>query len=162
MSHADESTRWNPAGRRDRPGVENLKRAMANLSLVERQVRGIARAFADTPAGQSLPAEVEGPLSRLLTHVAGELGAWAAEATAGTAKPETRDDAGLYQDALSAVRTFPLSPQLAAIATATAVDAHRISEELRWEPVVPAPRRHGWRALFEAPRPDSCPGRRGA
>ena len=70
VSLAEESTRWNPAGRRDRPAVDNLKRAVADLSLVERQVRGIARALADSPAGQSLPAEVEVPLSRLLTHVA--------------------------------------------------------------------------------------------
>jgi uncharacterized membrane protein YgaE (UPF0421/DUF939 family) len=144
---AEESVRWNPAGRRDRAGVDRLRTAIATLNLVERQVRGIARSLADIPANQPLPTEPRYALARLLDHVAGELGTWVEQATSATSGPEPQDDAELYQGALGAIRAY-LPPQSAAIAAAIAVDAHRISEELRWEPGLPPTRLRGWHALF--------------
>ncbi|HTW08118.1 MAG TPA: aromatic acid exporter family protein [Acidimicrobiales bacterium] len=146
VQRAATAVRWNPAARRDRPAVERLQAAVIVLSLVERPARGMARSLAEAPPAWSMPAEVAEPLAALLELVASELGAWAAQlrptadgedkapaAPAAPAAPTApAGRAGdLAHEVLVAARTPAVSTAAAAIASAVAVDARRIHEELQ-------------------------------
>lgn len=144
--------RWRPAGRRDRPEVEKLLAAAKALNLVERPARGIARALADAPEGWCPPPSLAEPLLQLLLGVAGEVDAWTARATLpeqGGGRGSSGDGtAELYHRALLAARSPEVQPETAAIASAIALDAQRISGELRGDPDVPPPGPFDWRSLF--------------
>ena len=56
--------------------------------------------------------------------------------------------AELYHRALLAARAGEVQPETAAIASAVALDAQRISGELRGDPDVPPPGPFDWRSLF--------------
>lgn len=148
------AARWNPSGRRYGPAISRLAWAMGTLKLIERPVRGIARAFSDArPAGR-FPPDLGAALADLLGSVADQLDAWAAWATTWP-RP---DDSGpvpspgaadAYRRALVASRSPDLDLELAAVAATVAIDAHRISTELpahHQAPPLVGPT--GWRALL--------------
>jgi hypothetical protein len=137
-----------------------LLAATRALNLVERPARGIARALADAPEGWGPPASLAGPLCQLLAGVADELDAWTARAT-GAGPPGGANGAGgdpeeggssgtgeLYHQALLAARDADVDTETAAIASAIALDAQRISAELRAGPDVPPAGPFDWRSLF--------------
>ncbi len=142
VNGAATALRWRPAGRRDRPEAERLLAAAKALNLVERPARGIARALADAPEGWRPPPSLAEPLRQLLVGVADEVDAWTARKTLpeGTAE--------LYHRALLAARAPEVQAETAAIASAIALDAQRISGELRGDPDVPPPGPFDWRSLF--------------
>ncbi len=155
--------RWHPAGRRDRPEVDKLIAATKAATLVERPARGIARALADAPEGWSRPSSLIEPLRQLLLGVADEVGWWTERATSpghgGQTGPGGPDDhegpggrgggtAELYHRALLAARAPEVQPETAAIASAIALDAQRISGELRGDIDAPPPAPFNWRSLF--------------
>ncbi len=144
--------RWHPAGKRDRPAVEVLLAATKALNLVERPARGIARALAVAPEGWSPPASLAEPRRQLLLGVADEVDAWAARATGpdreGTDGPGGAGTAELYRRSLLAARAPEVPAEAAAIASAIALDAQRISGELRGDPDVPPAAPFNWRSLF--------------
>jgi uncharacterized membrane protein YgaE (UPF0421/DUF939 family) len=162
VERSEAATRLNPSGRRDRPAVQTLQAAVGTLTLVERAARGVTRALADASAGWHPPDELGRLLDEMLTTVAGELDAWGAQVTAGPATDDpaapvgshssaratgaTADD--VYHRILVAARAPQVEPETAAIVTSIALDAHRISQELRGalEPARTA--RPSWRALF--------------
>ncbi len=163
VERSEAATRLNPAARRDRPAVQTLQAAVKTLTVVERAARGIARALADAPAGWRPPDGLAKLLSQLLMTVAGELDAWGARVTSetgpgGAASPggvATAADAPggpaveeLYHQVLVATRARDVEPETAAIVTAIALDAHRISQELRGALEPPAATLPSWRALF--------------
>ncbi|MGD1033335.1 MAG: FUSC family protein [Candidatus Dormibacteria bacterium] len=76
VSRAEEACRWNPAGQRGRATAEQLHAAMPVLEMVERQVRGMARAVSEAGPGWSLSPHPSEALARLLVEVAAELRAW--------------------------------------------------------------------------------------
>ena len=76
VSRAEEACRWNPAGQRGRATAEQLHAAIPVLEMVERQVRGMARAVTEAGPGWSLPPHPSEALARLLVEVAAELRAW--------------------------------------------------------------------------------------
>jgi hypothetical protein len=87
--------------------------------------------------------------------VADEVDAWTARATLpgheganGPAGPGGAGTAELYHRALLAARAPEVPPETAAIASAIALDAQRISGELRGDPDVPPPGPFEWRSLF--------------
>jgi hypothetical protein len=163
VERSEAATRLNPAGRRDRPAVHKLHVAVKTLTVVERAARGIARALADAPSGWRPP---DGPgklLSQLLVTVAGELDAWGARVTSetapgGAASPDAVGTAAdvpgglaveeLYHQVLVATRARDVEPETAAIVAAIALDAHRISQELRGALEPPPATLASWRALF--------------
>jgi uncharacterized membrane protein YgaE (UPF0421/DUF939 family) len=160
------AVRWNPAGRRDRSVVDRLVAATKALNLVERPVRGIARTLADAQAGWRPPADLVTPLAQLLVGVADELRSWVTQAVAGGDGPpgpaatgevgagpgggggggRTTDD--LYHRAIIAARRADVVPETAAVASAVALDAQRISSELRESTAEPAAGRFDWRSLL--------------
>ena len=153
--------RWHPAGRRHRPAVERLLAATKALNLVERPARGIARTLADAPPSWSPPSRLAEPLRRLLLAVAAEIDAWTERATttepqgsAGGPEGDGKDGDGdggtdeLYHQALLAARAPEVQPETAAIASAIAIDAQRISGELRGDPDVPPTGPFDWRSLL--------------
>jgi hypothetical protein len=155
--------RWRPAGRRDRPEVDKLIAATKAATLVERPARGIARALADAPEGWSRPSSLIEPLRQLLLGVADEVGWWTERATSPGHGTQTRPDdpggpggpgdrgggtAELYHRALLAARAPEVQPETAAIASAIALDAQRISGELRGDIDAPPPAPFNWRSLF--------------
>lgn len=152
VQHTETAVRWNPRGRRDRAAVERLRGAISALGVVERPVRGIARALADAPEGWCPPIEVARPLNEMLLRVADELEAWAARATSATGQPEdatgTTGVGALYRGVLVATRGAEVAPETAAIVSAIALDARRIREELRGEPEVLPVARFSWQTLF--------------
>jgi uncharacterized membrane protein YgaE (UPF0421/DUF939 family) len=162
VERSEAATRLNPSGRRDRPAVQRLQAAVGTLTLVERAVRGITRALADASAGWHPPDELGRLLDEMLVTVAGELDAWGARVTseptavepAGSAGPSSSAGAAgaaaddLYHHILVAARAREVEPETAAIVTSIALDAHRISQELRGGPEPPAAARRSWRALF--------------
>jgi uncharacterized membrane protein YccC len=154
VSRTATALRWHPAGRRDRPEVEKLVGATKAAILVERPARGIARALADAPEGWSPPPSLAEPLRQLLLGVADEGGAWTARVTSPGHGDQTGPDAPgsgtaeLYHRALLAARAPEVQPETAAIVSAIALDAQRISGELRGDPDVPPPAPFHWRSLF--------------
>ena len=157
--------RWHPAGRRDRPEVERLLAATEVLTLVERPARGIARALADAPKGWRPPPSLTEPLRQLLLGVAAEVDAWAARATLpepgaaggngadGSEGSEASEGSGegtaaLYHRAVVATRAPQVQPETAAIAAAIALDAQRISSDMRGDPDVPPAGPFDWRSLL--------------
>ena len=175
VSRAEEACRWNPAGQRGRAAAERLRAAIPVLEMVERQVRGMARAVTEAGPGWRLPAHPSEALARLLDEVAAELRAWdplgspGGGGAAGTAstpgggaagplstggggagqwRPDGESRDGLYEAALGSLRGSGLTPHAAALVTAIAVDARRIREELSWRPSLETPAR-GWRSLFD-------------
>ncbi len=155
---------WHPAGRRDRPEVEKLLAATKAATLVERPARGIARALADAPQSWSPPPSLAEPLRQLLSGVAEEVDGWTERATSpghGAASPGHGSQTGpgdvggrgggtaeLYHRALLAARAPEVQPETAAIASAIALDAQRISGELRGDIDAPPPAAFDWRSLF--------------
>jgi hypothetical protein len=162
VEHSDAATRLNPTGRRDRPAVQRLQAAVKTLIVVERAARGITRALADAPASWRPPDQLGKLLSDLLVTVAGELGTWAARVTSGTAPGGPPEPVGapgpgvaagasvddLYHRTLVASRAREVEPETAAIVTAIALDAHRISQELVAALDTSAATPPSWRALF--------------
>jgi hypothetical protein len=163
VKRSEAATRLNPAARRDRPAVQTLQAAVGTLTVVERPARGIARALADAPSGWRPPDGLGKLLGQLLVTVAGELDAWGARVTSETAPggPASPDAVGtaadvpggpaveeLYQQVLVATRARDVEPETAAIVAAIALDAHRISQELRGALEAPAATLPSWRALF--------------
>ncbi len=159
VERSEAATRLNPSGRRDRPAVQRLQAAVGTLTLVERAVRGITRALADASAGWHPPDELGRLLDEMLVTVAGELDAWGARVTSEPAAVEpagstsSAEAAGaaaddLYHHILVAARAREVEPETAAIVTSIALDAHRISQELRGGFEPPAAARPSWRALF--------------
>ena len=157
VRRTETATRWNPAGHRDRPAVENLHAALKTLERIERPARGIARALVDAPAGWHLAAGLAQPLAALLSEVAGELDDWAARATSGGAGAAGGTGAAggsqspavsMYRAVLAATWAPQTEPEAAAVASAIALDANRISDELRAEPDIPPPARFGLQTLF--------------
>jgi hypothetical protein len=163
VERSEAATRLNPAAGRDRPAVQRLQTAVRTLTVAERAARGIARALADAPSGWRPPDGLGKLLSQLLGTVAGELDAWGARVTsedaAGGASP--LDAAGstadvsegpaveeLYQQVLVATRARDVEPETAAIVAAIALDAHRISQELRGALKPSTATLPNWRALF--------------
>jgi uncharacterized membrane protein YgaE (UPF0421/DUF939 family) len=155
VERSDAATRLNPAGRRDRPAVQNLLAAVKTLTRIERAARGVTRALADAPVGWHPPDELAKLLNRLLATVAGEIGSWVAAVTSspGTAEPagaagsdSSADD--VYHRILVAARAQAVEPETAAIVTSIALDAHRISQELGGAPDPPTDDGPNWRALF--------------
>jgi hypothetical protein len=147
--------RWHPDGRRGRPAAEKLMGATRAVNLVERPARGIARALADAPPGWSPPPSLAEPLRRLLEGVADEVEAWTARATlpegggpGGEGRRAGSATAELYHQTLVAARAPEVQPETAAIASAIALDAQRISGELRGDPDAPPPDPLPWRSLF--------------
>jgi uncharacterized membrane protein YgaE (UPF0421/DUF939 family) len=145
--------RWHPGGRRHRPEVERLLAATRALSLVERPARGIARALADAPGRWQPPPSLTQPLHQLLLGVAGEVDAWAARAAlpeaVGATSPAADEGTGeLYHRALVATRASQVEPETAAIASAIALDAQRISDELREGPDMAPAGPFDWRSLL--------------
>ena len=132
VSRTATALRWHPAGRRDRPEVEKLVGATKAAILVERPARGIARALG----------------------VADEGGAWTARVTSPGHGDQTGPDAPgsgtaeLYHRALLAARAPEVQPETAAIVSAIALDAQRISGELRGDIDAPPPAPFNWRSLF--------------
>ena len=162
VERSEAATRLNPAGRRDRPAVQKLQAAVQTLKLAERASRGIARALADAPSDWHPPDELGKLLSQLLVTVAGELDTWGARVISGTApggpsgpvgSPGPAVAAGaaaddLYNHTLVAARAREMEPETAAVVASIALDAHRISEELRGELEPPPATIPSWRALF--------------
>ena len=152
VGQADEACRWNPAGRRSGPALERLRTALPVLAMIERQVRGIARAVAEAGPGWGLPEATAEALNRLLTDVAAELDAWwdAGGPVGSTLPVSAREPEAdqLYIAALRSLRGSGLTPHSAALATSIAVDARRIREELEWQPAASGPGA-GWAALFD-------------
>jgi uncharacterized membrane protein YgaE (UPF0421/DUF939 family) len=162
VERSEAATRLNPTGRRDRPVVQRLQAAVKTLTLVERAARGITRALADAPSSWRPPDNLGKLLSELLATVAGELDAWGALVTSATppggpsaavADPGLRAATGaaaddLYHRALVAARAREVEPETAAIVTAVALDAHRISRELAAALDPPAATLPSWRGLF--------------
>ena len=163
VSRTATALRWHPAGRRDRPEVDKLVAATKAATLVERPARGIARALADAPDGWSPPPSLVEPLRQLLSGVADEVGWWTERATSpGAGSPahpggpgELEEPGGrghgtaeLYHRALLAARAPEVKPETAAIASAIALDAQRISGELRGDADAPPPAPFNWRSLF--------------
>lgn len=155
VSRSEEACRWNPAGQRGRATAERLGAAIPVLEMVERQVRGMARAVTEAGPGWSLPSRPSQALARLLLEVAAELEAWnplgnpdqpdhPTPAAEGLGEAEN----GLYGAVLGSLRGSGLTPHAAALVTAIAVDARRIREELSWRPS-PEIRARGWRSLFD-------------
>jgi len=155
VSRSEEACRWNPAGQRGRATAERLGAAIPVLEMVERQVRGMARAVTEAGPGWSLPSRPSQALARLLHEVAAELEAWnplgnpdqpdhPTPAAEGLGEAEN----GLYGAVLGSLRGSGLTPHAAALVTAIAVDARRIREELSWRPS-PEIRARGWRSLFD-------------
>lgn len=152
VSRADESCQWHPAGRRGRPVVETLGARVAVLQMAERQVRGIARTVTEAGPRWELPGAPSAALARLLGEVASELASWVAPGLHGNA-PGTGQPAGAAEDAtfellLRVLRAPDLDPESAALATAIAIDARRIHEELASPPPT-ATRTRSWRSLFD-------------
>ena len=174
VQRTETATRWNPRGRRDRPATEKLQGAVRVLAVVERPVRGIARSIADAPEGWSPPPELTGPLNELLVRVADGLDAWAADSTsaadatsaAGATSATPADEpaqlpgpqdqisrpvpsiAALYRSVLAATRLPGIGAETAAIASAIALDANRISDELQSVPEPLPVARFNWQTLF--------------
>jgi uncharacterized membrane protein YgaE (UPF0421/DUF939 family) len=162
VERSEAATRLNPAGRRDRPAVQILQSAVRTLTLVERAARGITRALADAPSTWRPPDELGRLLSELLVAVAGELEAWGARVTSETAPGGPPEPVGapgpgmaagapvddLYHQILVASRARDVEPETAAVVTAIALDAHRISQELVAAPSLPTAALPSWRALF--------------
>jgi uncharacterized membrane protein YgaE (UPF0421/DUF939 family) len=162
VERSEAATRLNPAGRRDRPAVQILQSAVKTLTLVERAARGITRALADAPSTWRPPDELGRLLSELLVAVACELEAWGAGVSSETAPGGPAERVGasgpgvaagapaddLYHQNLVASRAREVEPETAAIVTAIALDAHRISQELAAAPNLPAAALPSWRALF--------------
>jgi uncharacterized membrane protein YgaE (UPF0421/DUF939 family) len=162
VERSEAATRLNPAGRRDRPAVQILQSAVKTLTLVERAARGITRALADAPSTWRPPDELGRLLSELLVAVACELEAWGAGVSSETAPGGPAERVGasgpgvaagapaddLYHQTLVASRAREVEPETAAIVTAIALDAHRISQELAAAPNLPAAALPSWRALF--------------
>ncbi len=164
VERSEAATRLNPAARRDRPAAQKLQAAVRTLTVAEApRLRGIARALADAPSGWRPPDGLGKLLGQLLVTVAGELDAWGARVTSETAPGGARsleavgtaaDVPGgpaveeLYQQVLVATRARDVEPETAAIVSAIALDAHRISQELRGALEPPAATLPSWRALF--------------
>jgi len=153
VRQAEESCRFNPAGRRSGPTLERLRAAVPVLEMIERQVRGIARAIVEAGPEWALPARTSKALSRLLSDVAAQMEAWWDAGVPGAPSPQPRFSAvpeadRLYVAALQSLRGSGLDPHSAALATSIAVDARRIREELEWEPP-PSEPAAGWRALLD-------------
>jgi len=163
VERSEAATRLNPAARRDRPAAQKLQAAVGTLRVIERAARGIARALADAPSGWLPPDGLGKLLGQLLVTVAGELDAWGARVTSETAPggagpvaaagtavdvPGGRAVEELYQQVLVATRAPYVEPETAAIVAAIALDAHRISQELRGALEAPAASLPSWRALF--------------
>lgn len=152
VQRTETATRWNPRGRRDRPAVEKLQGAVRALGVVERPVRGIARTLADAPEGWCPPPDVARPLNEMLLRVANELEAWVDRVTSAVGQADdTTAETGvgaLYHGVLVATRAAEIGPETAAIASAIALDARRIREELRGEPEVLPVARFSWQTLF--------------
>jgi uncharacterized membrane protein YccC len=165
VNRSATALRWHPTGRRDRPALERLLAAAKALNLVERPARGIARALADAPESWRPPPSLAEPLCRLLLGVADEVDTWAVRAT--LPRPPGASGAGdegggggdgtesgeggtaeLYHQALLAARAPDVQPETAAIASAIALDAQRISGELRGGPDVPPAGPFDWRSLL--------------
>jgi uncharacterized membrane protein YgaE (UPF0421/DUF939 family) len=162
VERSEAATRLNPTSRRDRPTVQRLQAAVKTLTLVERPVRGITRALADASPGWRPPDELGRLVDELLVTVAGELDAWGARVTSEPAAGEPEGSAGsrssaeadgaaaddLYHRILVAARAREVEPETAAIVTSIALDAHRISQELRGALKPPTAARPSWRGLF--------------
>jgi uncharacterized membrane protein YgaE (UPF0421/DUF939 family) len=162
VERSDAATRLNPTGRRDRPEVQKLQAAVATLTRVERAARGITRALADAPSSWRPPDELARLLTEVLATVAGELDTWGARVTSEAVpggppgpvgSPGTSVAAGalmdeLYHDTLVAARAREVEPETAAIVSAIALDAHRISQELAAALDTSAAALPSWRALF--------------
>ena len=170
---ARTALRWSPSAERHRVGAELLGPAVARLRLVERQVRGIARAVADTTGDWSETTELPAGLGSLLEATAAQLLAWAdwlGEAVAATGTgahpaapgPTASQPAGdehapvvdvgeveaAYRCVIRASRAPGVTLEVAAAGCSMAVDARRIGEELA-EPPGPAPLAPArWRDLF--------------
>jgi hypothetical protein len=91
----------------------------------------------------------------MLLATADELDSWADVLTSEAAATEDRAEgvdrqpmAALYNTVLVAARAREVDHETAAIASAIALDANRISDQLKTEPEPPAPARFGWRSLF--------------
>ena len=173
VQRSEAATRLNPTGRRDRPTTQKLQAALWTLTVAERAARGIARALADAPADWLPPEKPGRLLSELLVSVAGELDAWGDRVTSadvagelaavpdgldgpvGPVGPDGPADAAtgpavdkLYHEVLVAARAPEVKPETAAVLDAIALDAHRISQELRGEPGPLPTARQSWRGLF--------------
>jgi hypothetical protein len=160
VKRTETATRWSPVGRQDRLAGQRLAEALAGLDIAERAARGIARTLADEPEGWHLPGPIGPQLAALLQAVAGQLGHWAAWARApgdngplGRPGPtdatsgETSVDS-LFHAALVATRATEVPPEAAAVASAIALDAHRISQELHVGHELPPPAKFSWQSLF--------------
>jgi uncharacterized membrane protein YgaE (UPF0421/DUF939 family) len=162
VERSEAATRLNPTGRRDRPAVQILQAAVTTLTHVERAARGITRALADAPPNWRPPDELGKLLSELLGNVAGELESWGAQVTSATGQGGPPGAVGargsglmagasvddLYHRALVASRAPDVEPETAAIVSAIALDAHRISQELAAALDTSAATLPSWRALF--------------
>jgi len=155
VSRAEEACRWNPAGQRGRAAAERLRAAVPVVEMVERQVRGMARAVTEAGPGWNLPPHPSATLAQLLVEVAEELRAWdplghpdQADHPTSAAEREDEIQDGLYHAVLGSLRGSGLTPHAAALVTAIAVDARRVREELGWLPSVET-RAPGWRSLFD-------------
>jgi len=155
VSRAEEACRWNPAGQRGRAAAERLRAAVPVVEMVERQVRGMARAVTEAGPGWNLPPHPSATLAQLLVEVAEELRAWdplghpdQADHPTSAAEREDEIQDGLYDAVLGSLRGSGLTPHAAALVTAIAVDARRVREELGWLPSVET-RAPGWRSLFD-------------
>jgi uncharacterized membrane protein YccC len=157
VSRTATALRWHPSGRRERPEVDKLLVATKAATLVERPARGIARALADAPESWSPPPSLAEPLRQLLLGVADEVDEWTERATSpgdgsqtGTGGPSGRGGgtAELYHRALLAARAPEVQPETTAIGSAIALDAQRISGELRGDIDAPPPAPFDWRSLF--------------
>ncbi|MGA9114917.1 MAG: hypothetical protein WB802_14145, partial [Candidatus Dormiibacterota bacterium] len=151
----EEACRWNPAGQRGRAAAERLRAAVPVVEMVERQVRGMARAVTEAGPGWNLPPHPSATLAQLLVEVAEELRAWdplghpdQADHPTSAAEREDEIQDGLYDAVLGSLRASGLTPHAAALVTAIAVDARRVREELGWLPSVET-RAPGWRSLFD-------------
>lgn len=151
VQRTETAIRWHPTGRRDRPAVERLQGAVKALGLIERPARGIARALADTPEGWVLPAPLTLSLRELLLRVAGELVPWADRAT-GVAAPSPPvaqpSVAALYHAVLEGTRAPGVNLETAAVASAMALDARRIADEMEAEPEALPVAGFSWQSLF--------------
>jgi uncharacterized membrane protein YgaE (UPF0421/DUF939 family) len=158
---ARTALRWSPSAKRNRAGAELLAPAVAKLRLVERQVRGIARAVADTTGDWRGAPELPAGLGRLLDATAAQLLAWADWLGEAVTAPGPQDrpsaptaaghggqeqgptvDVGdveaAYRSVIRASRAPDVSLEVAAASCSMAVDARRIGEELAG-PTGPAP-----------------------
>jgi uncharacterized membrane protein YccC len=177
VGDAETATRWNPGARHDRPAAELLADAAGRITLVERPVRGIARALADAPEGWTVPIPLARSLSELLARVSADVSTWAgglddvvaevraahgASAGLGSEDNNTFEDAvpdgsgaagqppgavAAFRSVLVAARNLGVDAETAAVASSIALDAKRVSEEFSY-PLRAKPAGGRWRQLF--------------